>query len=522
MQLTQRRALLPARFRSSQRKSIRWRMAFDRLPLALLLLLAAAPAIAAAGTGAEAIDLAAVPSKTDTQPVHVVVPDQVEGIYWLNFKIPVANTYRFQGYFAPRFPWVAKGVTVANNSYQSSIWIDSKDPASGQAISGMQHFTLSNDGYYPVTYQVKNDLRGGENLLLRAHLYGWGGASNYCEDFGDGDGYISVRNCASEYPTSSMDRGLCVWTFFGGGLPGGQASNENGERVAESLLSVEARHSPSIDHGAGFTLAGNSYGGTGAILLSMSIPRIQQRIAVVHATVPYTLFLETYYRRSAEVQKAWRGVNVDTVDFRKVAPTGAIDHVFYRIHGGHLDDDANKTEFYQLCNRYKIACLGTWHGGGHEHAEAGVNIPVDLYPGDPNMQARLDAVLPVFTNSTANSPFDAPRGHYNLGLSWNNKAIVDTTDKLVVPLKYKAFKQFSSVPDKTIPDMPDAITASVTLRRAQTFPIRPGAKYRWRFGPQSGVVQAHAQKPEVTIDGLRFTSSEQRYTWLELSPYSTP
>lgn len=518
MRLANKSALLATASSLHQRRLRRW-----MTPVGLLLgcaayLVAMAPGSASASTRTAVVDLAAVPTKTDTQPIHVVVPDSVEGIYWLDIKIPVVSTYRFQGYFAPRFPWVARGVSVGANSYESSIWIDSRDPVSGQALSGMQPFTISHEGYYPVTYQVKNNLSGGENLPLRAQLYGWGGAANYCEDFGDGDDYISVRNCASEYPDNSMDRGLSVWTFFGGHVPGGQASNENGERVAESLLSVEARHRNSIDHGAGFTLVGNSYGGTGGILLSMSIPRVQKRIAVVHAIVPYTLFLETYFRRSKEVQKAWRGVDVDAMDFRKIAPTGAVDHVFYRVHGGYHDDDANNTEFYRLCNRHKIACLGTWHGGGHELAEVGVNIPSELYPGDLNMQARLDTVLPVFTNSTGNTPLDAQRGHYNLGLSWHSKDIVDEAGRLAIPLKYKAFRNFSSAPDKAIADMPDAITASVTIRRAQQFAITPGAQFNWRFGPQAGVARAHAQKPEVTIDGLRFASSAGRYTLLELTP----
>lgn len=471
-------------------------------------------------SSAGVVNLAAIPTKTDTQPVRVVVPEGVDGIYWLDMKIPVANTYRFQGYFAPHYPWVANGVTVAAHSYPSNIWIDVEDPVSAQVVSRQRPFTLSHAGYYPVTYQVNRALKGGENLPLRAQLYGWGGSSNYCEDFGDGDGYISVRNCASEYPDNSMDRGLSVWTFFGGHVPGGTASNENGERVAESLLSVAARHWNSIDHGAGITLSGTSYGGTGGILLSMSIPRLQRKISVVQANVPYTLFLETYYRRNPQMMISWRGVNVDEVDFRKVAPTGLIDHIFYRVHGGYQDDDANNTAFYQLCNHYKIACLGTWHGGGHEIDEAGVRIPSELYPGDPNMQARLDTVLPVFTNSTGNSPLDARRGHYNLGLSWNTRGIEDEKGKLVVPLRYKAFKHFSSASDKPMPDMPDAITVSVTLRRAQAFALVPGARYHWRFGEtQAGVVQAHPHKPEVTIDGLRIVSSDRRYTRLVLTPF---
>lgn len=462
------------------------------------------------------IKLDDVPTKTDTQPIDVIVPNTVEGIHWLNTKIAVERTFRFQGYFADRFPWVSNGVEVKGNTFNSDIWVP-KDGALSK-LSGLtqKQFAISHKGHYPVTYQVPADLKGGEKMLLRAHLYGWGGASNYCENFGDNHGYISVRNCASEYPDSSMKNGMSVWAFYGGYPNSENVSNENGERVAESLLSVAARHANSIDHGAGFTLAGNSYGGSGSILLSMTIPHIQKQIAVVDAMVPVLMFIKHFYKKTTDVQRAWKGIDPDIADFRVVAPTGIIDHVFYRVHGGSKDKTNNDPEFFEICNAHKIACLGTWHGGGHAPNEAGLNMPAGLYPGDSNMQARLDSVLPVFTNSTGNSPAKAARGHYNLGLSWNVKSIVNKNNALIVPLRYKAFRNFSSDPEKAIPDMPEKITASVTLRRSPVFKILPGATLNWQFGSQSGVVTAHPDKPEVTIDGLRFSNQANSYTNLEL------
>lgn len=462
---------------------------------------------------ASTIALNDVPTKTDASPIHVVVPETVDGIYWLDQKIPVEKTFRFQGYFADKFPWVAKGVQVSANSFKSDVWV----PKLGQ-----KNFTISHDGHYPVTYQVPGSLRGGENMLVRAHLYGWGGTSNYCENFGDNHGYISIRNCASEYPKSDTTNGMSMWAFYGGHPNANNVSNENGERVAESLLSVSARHAGSIDHGAGFTLAGNSYGGTGSILLSMTIPRVQKQIAVVDAMVPITLFIKHRYPVSDPIQRAWNGVDLDVADFRVVGPSGKVDHVFYRLHGGSKDTHNNDTLFYKICNDNRIACLGTWHGEGHAPNEAGLNLPANLYPGDANMQARLDTVLPVFTNSTANSPLDAPRGHYNLGLTWNTKNILDSAEKLVVPLKYKAFKDFSKDPAKAIPDMPENITASVTLRRSSAFAITPGETLIWTFGNQTGSVKADESKLEVTIDGLKFTSSANRYTKLEVQRQVSP
>ena len=460
-----------------------------------------------------------VPTKQDTNPVNVVISDLVDGIYWLNLKIPVASTYRFQGYFAPGFPWVSRGVNVAGNTFESDIWVPKAGSMAKTTGLTQKRFTISHDGYYPVTYQVPKSLQDGDNLLLRAHLYGWGGASNYCETFGDNRGYISVRNCASEYPDNDTTNGMSFWAFYGGYPDAANVSNENGERVAESLLSVEARHATSIDQGAGFTLAGNSYGGSGSILLSMTIPKIQHRISVVDALIPITLFIKNRYPKSDPVQRAWNGIDTDVADFRLVGPSGKVDHIFYRIHGGSNDKNNNDTEFYRICNEHKIACLGTWHAGGHGIKEAGVSVPAELYPGDSNMQARLDNVLPVFTNSTANSPLNADRGHYNLGLSWNTKGIVNSTERLLIPLKYLAFKGLTSDATKPFPDMPDKISASVTVRRSPTFAITPGSRLRWKFGWQGGVARAHATKAEVTIDGLRFRSSTAVYKDLVLTKF---
>lgn len=459
-------------------------------------------------------------NKTDAATIEVVLPESVDGIYWLEQKIPIGNTVRYQGYFANKAPWVTPGVPLPDNAYDNALI---------HLPSGSERFTINNFGYYPVTYQAPKVLNGGENLRIHVNLYGWGGASPYCENFGDfRQGYISIRNCSSEYPLNSMSLGLGFWSIFGGHINPDSASNVDGRRITESVLSVMARHPDSIDEGAGIELGGNSYGAIGSILQSMILPEIQSRIAVVNVLVPSTLFvksMESPGGLTVHADKAWGNFDRDKADFRKVAPTGKLNHIFYRIHGGSQDTQVGfDTEFFDVCNNNKIACLGTWHGIGHAGNEPGINLDTALFPGDPNMDVRLDKVLPIFTNSTANAKYAVSgdptfdrRGHYNLGLSWHANNTVDNVSELSVPLKYKAFKNFTTDPvNLPFPDMKNEITASVTLRRAQNFVITPGATYHWTRGAQSGTVVAHPTLPEVTIDGVHFVSSEKIYKNLVL------
>jgi len=470
------------------------------------------------------------PTKADASQINVVVPNNESSIYWLPTKIPVTSTYRYQGYFANTFPWVAKGVVVPEHTFTSSIWLPTQTP-----------FKIHNLGHYPVTYQVPQGLKGGEKMTIGVTLYGWFGGSSYCENFGDAaPNSIAIRNCSSEYPLGSFDAGLGWWSYFGAAQNNGVASNADGERIAESVLSVMARHADSVDADAGITFGGNSYGGGGSIIQSMVLPRIQNHIALVYSIVPTMLLVKNELVLSPYPKVAW-GKNMDqetldSLDFRKVAPSGKLNNIFYRIVSGS-DDDRNSfdAEFYVICNQYKMPCLGTWHKGGHSGAEPGINLTSDVYP-DPKMKSRLDRVLPVFTNSTANTKITTtigtngnviattePRGHYNLGLSWNDSGILQDAGQLTMPLKYKAYKNFSSDQvSKPFPDMLDNITASVTIRRSKIFMMAPGDTIKWSFGTvgaadyKSGTVKADSLG-EVTIDNLPFTTSESVYKNLVLT-----
>jgi hypothetical protein len=447
--------------------------------------------------------------KNDTTAINVIVPETTDKIYWLDKKIPVVNTYRYQGYFPSKSPYIAKGVVIPAKSFQSSIW-----PNGGAE----QKFTINSNGHYPVTYQVPKTMSGGEKLMVSAQLYGWGGNSNYCENFGDSpSGLISIRNCNSEYNLNDFSQGSGWWGFYGGHTDPNNAFNADGERIAQSLLSVASRHRKSVDIDAGFMLTGASYGGTGSILQSMIIPKVRKKISVVYAFVPNTLTVKNLYCTNSFLRDAWGNSNINTADFRLIAALRAVGHIFYRVHGGSQDTSVKfDTEFFKVCNDNKVSCLGTWHGGGHDVVEAGINLTTALYP-DPNMKARLDKVLPVFTNSTGNTAYGAIRGHYNLGLSWNTAAIIDVSDKLTIPIKYKAFKGFSlDQVVKPFPDMADNITVSVTIRRPQVFKISEGESIKWSFGDQSGI-SVGDKYGEITIDMLQLSSSDSVYKNLILT-----
>jgi len=148
--------------------------------------------------------------------------------------------------------------------------------------------------------------------------------------------------------------------------------------------------------------------------------------------------------------------------------------------------------------------------GGHSPTEPGVNLPTALYAA-PEQDVRLDQVLPVFTNSTAN--YWGQRGHYNLGLSWDSQqGLEDRATEVTVPLRYRRHTNIGG----GIPDQPMRATFDLTLRRISNFDLPPGRNISWTLGTQSGTTTV-TEPDTVTIEGLMLESSEE-YTRLVLKP----
>lgn len=461
---------------------------------------AAVPAVAERATSTAHI------SVNPTRPAAPVIA-------WAEVPVDMGATVFYQGYFPHSAPWVPPQVTVPDFVKDNS---DSRPNPDVYNVPGR----------YPVAYQIDKQLAVSNALILEAELHKDGGLSAYCEGYGSYEKTaLSVRNCTAEYPGRHRGNdeyfyGMGWWTYWGGTKKCPHcAKNTDGQRIAQSLIEVGQRHANLIDEGAGITLTGTEYGGTGAIMQSFIIPRIQKRISVVYAKRPITQFQEWTYTEYLYVPLAWGNNKPSTVDFNRLAKTGKLDNIWYRIDGSTaLTDNGNSTplhlEFFRHCNTHRIACLGTWHASANNtNSEPGITIPQDKYP-DPNMTVRLDKPLPVFTNFSQNSW--QPRGYYNLGLSWNTAGIKETESALTLPLKYFANRGMSKNASRPVANQRVAATTSVTVRRSKIFFMNPGDTIAWAYGSQRGSVVADA-KHEATINKLRLTSSATSYTDLVLT-----
>jgi hypothetical protein len=123
----------------------------------------------------------------------------------------------------------------------------------------------------------------------------------------------------------------------------------------------------------------------------------------------------------------------------------------------------------------------------------------------------------AITRSSGNYPFRAvdrtheakyPRGHYNMGITWNHANIVDEASQIVFPLKYSRRIGIG----KGIPDQPLKITVNVTPRRPKKFTLSNGEtlKWSWDGGALTGV--ATVTGDTVTIDGIPLVSGENYNT----------
>lgn len=90
-------------------------------------------------------------------------------------------------------------------------------------------------------------------------------------------------------------------------------------------------------------------------------------------------------------------------------------------------------------------------------------------------------------------------GMLNRGLRWDGRRVVDTWERLVLPLRAVRGPGVGSLP-----------VVDVTPRRVQRFHCLPGEPIRWRFGRAQGQVQASSDG-SVTVPGLRL-----RDTWTDL------
>ncbi|MFT4518890.1 MAG: hypothetical protein ACI9JM_001279 [Halioglobus sp.] len=425
-----------------------------------------------------------------------------------------ASQDRVQCYFAARAPWVPAGMTVASPGGNSSA-----EPGAGR---------------YPVTFQLPRvsgaAAKSNNSKKLRLELY-------LHDDSGQGDsvaacesnavvpaGYLQVRNCAGGYPSrnSYTVNGVVPngwWGPFGGHINPAAASNADGTRLISSVSEIQKRHPGRVDWWAGFRMRGTGMGGTGAILQSIGLPEDFGRklLVIVEAQLPHTLFVKDELPHSPEAQLAWGGFKRESLDFEKAAAAGEVSWIYYRINGSTEDDRGRvNLDFFRACDEFRIACFGTWHKGGHQLSEPGIKLPTALFTDD-KQDVRLDTILPVFTQSTANNW--GKRGHYNLGLSWDAAGIRSGEKLIVVPLRYQQFKNLSQSPvTKPLPDQPEQATFNLTLRRTGAFRKMKGQPLNWSLvGTDQKGTTVVAADGSITVEGITLASAAT-YTqlWIAL------
>jgi len=359
-----------------------------------------------------------------------------------------------------------------------------------------------------------------KKIPLRAHFDGYsadlsgdGVVHNSCYgyDYSD-ENAIVTRNCPGHYPHLDWYEGMPLdW----GGIFNGEEAY--GWRIAAMFTRAAALYGKYIDWNAGITLEGVSYGGATAILQSMLLPDVWWRysITVVNASLAPTMFVKATqpmgnYWLDEAVRLAW-----GDYDIRKADITQAdVKHIYYRVTGASHDSIVVfDLDFFRNCDRRKLACYGSWSRGDHEwpdpEAPPAYQAVMDQLYSGPDSLVRLDKMLPVFTNSTAN--YWGARGHFNLGLEWKTSGFVDTASRIEIPVRYRRHTNMGV----DLPNQPESATFDFTVRRLKKFSAQVGDVIHYRINSQSGEVLV-TEAGEVTIPKIKLASSPN-YTGIVLT-----
>jgi hypothetical protein len=362
-------------------------------------------------------------------------------------------------------------------------------------------------------YSRRNPLPDEPRIVV--HMHGAGGGKGSMSAFEPSvAGDIEVRALdADAYNVHWRE----WWTFGADGQP------YPGRRIAAILDFVSNRYD--IDSGdAGIVLEGSSMGGAGAVIQTMILPHPwREKIAYSAGRIGPMLPREVAKRSPGQygTMAPDRGkykVFWDAIDFSLRAEADEVVRGMHYRHSFSSNDifslgprGNTQLEFVNLVEEHKIGGAFTWTVAGHGTHEPGVRLP-DMYRFEREEQdVTLDRAHPAITNSSGNFPRTPedrldesrfPRGHYNMGITWNHADIVDSEEQIVFPLKYTRRTDMG----KNIPDQPANITISVTPRRSKHFVIRDGEelKWSWNGGALTGI--ASVSGDTVTIDGVPLVS----------------
>lgn len=400
----------------------------------------------------------------------------------------------------------------AQPTQQDSWW---KFYAGTMAISG-NTFYDPHGVDFQWAYARKEPLPADARIVV--HMHGSGGGVGSMSVFGpSSQGDIEVRAQDAEAHNQAWRE---WWTFGTDGTP------YPGRRINAALDFVTRRYG--IDTSArGIVLQGPSMGGAGAVIQTMILPAPWRERIAYSSALAGVIMPRQIAQRDPQQYSTFPPDNLanralwDSIDFAVQSKTDPIVRGMHYRHMFSSDDQfsagvnhaSTQLLFVNLVERQKIGGAFGWVQAGHAYYEDGVALPdMSRFEAD-EQDVTLDRAHPAITRSTGNYPLSAaertqykkyPRGHYNMGITWDHANIIDDESQIVFPLKYKRRVGLG----KGIPDQPEAITISVTPRRAQQFTLRDGETLQWSWdgGVLSG--QATVTGDTVTVDGIPLVSGE--------------
>lgn len=354
-----------------------------------------------------------------------------------------------------------------------------------------------------------------EDPRIAVNMHGSGGGKEFVKLFApEAGGDIEVRTQDAETYNKSWQE---WWMFGADGKP------YPGRRIAAILDFVSERYAIDTTR-RGIVLEGSSMGGAGAVVQTMILPDPwRERIAYSAGRIGPMLPREVAKKSPGQYiamapdrgqyRNAW-----DAVDFSlRVASDPVVRGMHYRHRFSSNDvfsrgpAGSTQLEFVNLVEAFKVAGAFAWTRADHNTHEPGVRLPNLMKFERKETDVTLDRAHPAITDSTGNYPLSAadrinasrfPRGHYNMGISWNHAGIVDTQSEIVFPLMY--LRRFDI--GKDIPDQPEEITVSVTPRRPRNFVLNDGETLKWSFDRGALEGTAVVEGDTVTIEGIPLKS----------------
>ena len=161
--------------------------------------------------------------------------------------------------------------------------------------------------------------------------------------------------------------------------------------------------------------------------------------------------------------------------------------------------------FVKSMNDRKYSLYFYWGPFGHANNSAQIMKVNDLIDSFDWLSIKKNEAYAVFTNASSNSKLPWPEdvkssvaGQVNAFFRWKNMS--DSAAKFEMSLFL-----INAADVKTQFEIPKEASADVTLRRVQSFRLKPGDAFHWTFGTAKGDGKADAQGL-VTLPALKMTA----------------